>query len=164
MHGRADVLGDRVAEDVDLAGVGIDLDIDDVDAEGGAGAAGDDAAATLERSTRLHLLARQLGEGHRLLAVGGVPERAVGVLDLLGLALPELGRAGDHLLLDVEAGLVHGLAAGVSRARAAGHVVVADGVGVDDGGADAVVLDAEGLGKLHGQRGARAADVRSSPR
>ena len=54
---------------------------------------------------------------------------------------------------------MHGHAGGVGDAAAAGDVVVADAVGVDDLRLHLLERDAQRLGELHRERRARAADV-----
>src|SRR5205823_5161496 len=113
----------------------------------------DDDAAVLVR------LGGDLLEAELLRGVLGGADAAVLVLQLVGRHAPRLGGPLEHLPLDVLGGLVGGPAGGVGDAAAAGHVGVADAVGVRDGRPHVLGPQAQRLGQLHRDRGAGAADV-----
>ncbi len=98
----------------------------------------------------------QLGERHRLVVVR---EDAVGTFDQRGVALPEDRRPLAHLAENVEPDFVGRQPRGKGDAAAAGDVGVAHAVGVGHVRLDLFGRDAQRLGQLHGDAGARAADV-----
>ena len=101
-----------------------------------------------------------LGEGQLLGGVGAAEEpAALAPLDVTFVHLELFGGAGDHLGLDVFGGQVAGMTGCIRDTAAAGAVVVADGVGVDDCGFDALDAQPQRLGDDHGHGRAGAADV-----
>src|SRR5882724_6055130 len=95
------ILESGVAQDLGLAGLGVDFHIDDMDRKARAWAswghvsAADDGAAGGVQS------ARQLPERHPQLWIFTVCQGARGILDVFGRYLPNLRRALDHLPPDV---------------------------------------------------------------
>ncbi len=122
-----------------------------------------DVGADLDGAAGAAKLPGDLLEGElallALAVVGAADDAVVAVGDLVGVALPDLGGALDHLAANLHAELVGGPATGEGRAAAGGEEVEADAVGVDDARPDLLGGDAEGLGELHRQRRAGAADV-----
>src|SRR5262249_34728888 len=154
----AGVLHDREAQDLDLAGLGVDVEVDEVGRERAAPAGRVDVRATGHGAAGRHELLGDLLEVHAL-AVGREGRLVRVVRDLGRLGLP--ARRGRLLRRGVRAlgGAYRGQAGREGRPAAAGHVGESDRVGVGDDRPDLLGLDAEYLGGLHGGRGARAADV-----
>ena len=155
----AHVLNGGVAQDPDLAGLGIDVDVDDVGGKGVAGTAGADGALAGDGAASAALPGGDFFEGQALIRIGFADEVAVVKVDVALIHFELASRTSTHLLLDILGGQVAGVAGGVGDAAAAGAVRIADGVGVGNARVDLLGLQPQGLGYDHGHGGARAADV-----
>ena len=156
MNRAAGVLNDRVTQNRDLGRFGIDFDVDKVRAKTVRRPFRIDRRPAHDRPTGLGQLAGQLAERDRLVA------RAIDAIqarDRLGIALPQECGPLDHLLLDVEPHLVGRQPGGEGHAAAAGHVGIADAIGVGHARLHVFGRDAQGLGQLHGHRRPRASDI-----
>src|SRR5262245_2210021 len=108
MQRLARVLRNRVAKNRHAAGLRIDLEVDQVSAATRAGALAVEAPVAADRAAGLAGDLREVGNRHRLELLGRGAQRlhvALRELDLVGLELPELGRARTELGLDLLGGL-----------------------------------------------------------
>src|SRR5262245_28726342 len=157
MHRLARVLHDRIAQDLDRTRLGIDLDVADVGAETHAGTVGVVLEMASNRPAGARELLRNLLEREwlELACVGpGGLRRSVLPDDSVGWNAPDRRRTCAEHLDSIARGVDHADAGGKGHPAAVGDVVVAEGGGVGNDGAHAVIGDAQLFGHHHAHRGA----------
>ena len=159
MNRLADILHGGVAQNRDLACLRIDLHVDNVRREAAANTGRIDACPADDGAAGRVQLPCQFPERETLAPVRPALQDAVFIADVVRLDVPDLRRPRDHLPLDILRCFIGGPARGEGDAAATGHVGVADPLGIADHRPHILCGDAQRLGELHGDGGARAADV-----
>ena len=159
VDGLTSVLESGETHHVHLAGLGVNLNVGDMDRECAPDTGGSDIAPPDHRAAGAGLAGGEFLERQPQLGVGSVGGYTVLVFHQSGVDVPDAGGALDELVADVQRRFVAGPAGLEGDAAAAGHGGVPDRVGVAHRRAHVLSGDAQDLGQLHGNCGARAADV-----